>query len=294
MALSWQNDRQGSMYTHKTLEANWYEEQFQDSSGTNVGLRIPGRKHHDVGMISAADGRVAVGVARESEPALSSMPPENGPSAAAGLGVLPCLRRAPQPSTERTMHQPEWDGNYATTSKEELGTAILAAQAPATASSVGASKMAKTSMLSDATFMHTMTARESSLPSKGFGAAVPRHDGSQEARYWETTNGQVGKHALNGQTSAAVAAAEGDGQHDVLGRGGYEKARSNRLAVFPRQAESTVPAPLRTNDFRRFPEPTQGHASLCPPFAPERIARKTAFPEPRDAYLRPGVQIWSQ
>ena len=35
------------MYTSGTLEANWWEERVQSSSGTNVGLRVQDRAHHE-------------------------------------------------------------------------------------------------------------------------------------------------------------------------------------------------------------------------------------------------------
>jgi len=93
------------MYTSGTLEANWWEERVQSSSGTNVGLRVQDRAHHEPPPPM---------VARERDPSMSAT--LNG-----GLDLLACTKRQPQ-ALPRTMHLQEWPMDYTTTSKK--GTAF--------------------------------------------------------------------------------------------------------------------------------------------------------------------------
>jgi hypothetical protein len=78
------------MYCSTSLEANWYEERFQNASGSNVGARIEGRAHHE---------EPPTKVTRERDASLSA-------PLAGGLDVLTCIAREPLPSSDRTMHTP--------------------------------------------------------------------------------------------------------------------------------------------------------------------------------------------
>ena len=262
--------------------ANWYEERFQDSSGTNVGLRVSGRGHHEEPPPTQM---------RERDPSMSS-------TLGGGIDVLPCIARLPQESSERTMHLPECEMDYQTTMSNDMswpteadghrGTNLAGVQQM---KDLGAS-----TMINDGTFYETGRARESSAPAKGFGATVPSHDAGYEAREWGTTTSEMMEGGVTQNHPSKV--------HDTLSRldqkptvtevrGGFEKAGSNRLAVFPRMHKDCQPRPLISQDFRRKLGPKMGHDSLGPVFSKDRVARKTAFLTHSEAYLRSGKQIWS-
>lgn len=277
MVLNWHNDRSGSMYCSTSLEANWYEERFQNASGSNVGARIEGRAHHE---------EPPTKVTRERDASLSA-------PLAGGLDVLTCIAREPLPSSDRTMHTPEIDSldTFRTTAGSEMG-------APASRSTVNRLlTLEGSSMISDATFSETMRPRDTGAPTKGFGATVPSYPADHEARQFETTTrdmqtgGVVPNHPTK-QWDALDRLMQEPEVTDV--RGGFEKAGTNRLAVMPRLPKDSQPRPLVTQDFRRLLGPQQGHNGLCPPIERERIARKSQFPPPADLYLRPGKQIWSE
>ena len=152
-------------------------------------------------------------------------------------------------------------------------------------------------MIADSTFYETGRERESSAPSKGFGATVPSHEAGYEAREWGTTTsdmmggGLTSNHESKSADETLTRLTAKPTVTEV--RGGFEKSGTNRLAIFPRMSDACQPRPLLTQDFRRKVAPKMGHASLCPEFSKERVARKTAFLTHSEAYLRPGKQIWS-
>eukprot|EP01044_Picomonas_judraskeda_P007139 COSAG03_NODE_751_length_5994_cov_17.493130_3_plen_162_part_00 len=152
-------------------------------------------------------------------------------------------------------------------------------------------------MISDATFYETGRLRQSSAPAKGFGATVPSHEEGYAAREWGTTTTDMMEGGLtpNHESKPANETLRRLTEKPTLTeiRGGFEKAGTNRLAVFPRMHKDCQPRPLLTQDFRRKLGPQMGHAGLCPQFSKDRVARKTAFLTHSEAYLRPGKQIWS-
>lgn len=263
--------------------ANWYEERFQNSSGTNVGLRVMGRDHHEPPPPNQI---------RERDASMSA-------PLAGGLDILPCIARAPQQSTERTMHVPEWPMDYSTTTK--TGSAWPTETSGHRGTDIASVQKMKdnhnSTMIADGTFYETGRPRESSAPAKGFGATVPSHEPGYEAREWGTTTADMMEGGLTPNHYSKPA-------NDTLKRltekptvtavrGGFEKSGTNRLAVFPRMSKDCQPRPLLTQDFRRKVAPKMGHDSLCPEFSKERVARKTAFLTHSEAYLRSGKQIWS-
>ena len=218
---------------------------------------------------------------------------------AGGLDILPCIARAPQQSSERTMHVPEWPMDYKTTTFDgsEWPTEVSGHRGTDLSGVQKMKENQNSTMIAEGTFYETGIVRESTAPAKGFGATVPSHEPGYEAREWGTTTrdmmggGLTSNHESKRANETLTRLTEKPTVTEV--RGGFEKSGTNRLAIFPRMSDACQPRPLITQDFRRKLGPKMGHDSLCPAFAKERVARKTAFLTHSEAYLRSGKQIWS-
>lgn len=144
-ALSTYNDRQGCLYGCDTLEANWFEERCQQTSGASAGERVPE---------GAKELRDHMATARHPDQVDTDR-----------------IKRYPQLDTTRIMAN---DG-----SKEFITTAKLMFQGKQNIHL----RPEKTPMITEATYKESLRARPLETPQEGPDAVLKRHPADLEERY---------------------------------------------------------------------------------------------------------------
>ena len=213
MVLNWHNDRSGCMYTSGTLEANWWEERVQNSSGTNVGLRAPDRAHHE----PPPDF-----VLRDRDPSMSA--PLNG-----GLDVLTCYYRQPE-GPSRTMHLKEAAMDYATTAKEGISW-------PTEKDSHRSSDHRDVQKLKELNATKMIGLSTFSEAGRGRASTIQPEPVQNPVSDWRssTSDMMVDGIKANHPSKAKNAHLELTQKPTLTEvRGGFEKSITNRLAIFPR------------------------------------------------------------
>jgi hypothetical protein len=147
-ALSTYNDRQGGLYGCDTLEANWFEERCQETSGASSGERVPE---------GAKELRDSMATARYPDQVVTDR-----------------TKRWPQLDTWRIMAN---DG-----SKDYLTTNKLMIQGKQNL----VMKPEKTPMITEATYNQSLRARPTQTPLEGPDAVLKRHPADLEERYLNT------------------------------------------------------------------------------------------------------------